>query len=991
MKYFLPALVLLLISKLAVAQLSGQYTIGGGSPDYSTIQAAVNALHTQGTSAPVEFLIRGGTYNDQITINNFTRTGNPTDTVTFRKSSPLATVNWEYNAQGSSTNWVLRLDGAKYITVRGMTFNAVSASYFDLIHIQGEAANNIFEFCDFNGVVSQGNLILQSGLGNHPSHIFRNNSFLFGDKAIDFDYLSGGFDSTGLQVIDNTFSGQDSRALESGTGGVLVTGNTVYATTVSNPDYIGFSIDDFSPIIENNTIDMTKGTAAIWVFKTGGIGVEGRIVNNLIAVRSTTASRAIFVVTSNISIYHNTVRMRSTNGPALWVSGSAQTTRINNNILINDASAGGGLALRIDDVISIEDSNNNDLYSTGALLVKSNNVDYNSLSSYSSATGFDLDSFSKNVTFVQNSGTNDLHLLAPSDADVELLAPTLASVSLDVDGDARGVLSTFKGADEGMSFAPLDNADTPSGFYTVGGSSPDYANPNDAFISLKQRGMAGPVTFRVRPGNYTVHQTFNNIVRTGNVDDLLLVRAANMNNPPTFRHAATNNNDNWVIKIQDMDNVGFLYINFTSTSFGQYGRLIDIDGESNDIVISNSIMTGLTGQTSNTAALLYSDESGQDNLIFEKNTYNNGSIAINMTPPNSFSLPRGLDLNILESVFTNQVVYGIITNHNRLVFEDNEIFSSNNDMLSLYVRYNVNNKISRNKFHLTGSNTTAIELNGADGGQIIDPSIVANNFIKATNGLNLNTGSHTTDIYFNTIVATSSPLTIEFNMTPNHSRGLRLINNILFNNGSGPVMTIADDVAFEEIDFNNFINATPTLIDWYSTAYTSLATYQTATSNDANSTTTPVIFSSLVNADFHLASSSLNNTALTGKSVSLVGNDYDLETRPNSGPYMGADEVTAFPLVTEFSLGGTVTGLTSGSVDIDNVNGDALSNLTNGDFTFPIFLFDTVFYEVLIVNQPQVADLNCVVLNGTGNINGLNVNDIEIKCSSEEIFTDGFE
>ena len=48
---FLPATVL--------AQLSGTKTIGGTTPDYVTIKAAIKAVNTQGVTAPgVTFLIK---------------------------------------------------------------------------------------------------------------------------------------------------------------------------------------------------------------------------------------------------------------------------------------------------------------------------------------------------------------------------------------------------------------------------------------------------------------------------------------------------------------------------------------------------------------------------------------------------------------------------------------------------------------------------------------------------------------------------------------------------------------------------------------------------------------------------------------------------------------------------------------------------------------------------------------------------------------------
>jgi len=961
--------------------LAGTKTIGGTSPDYATIQAAVNDLHANGISAPVDFRLRNGTYNDQVTINDFTRTGAPDDTVTFRRQDIFGTVTWQYTGQGNTTNWVLKLDGASYITIRGMDFNAASASYFDIVHIEGEASNNIIEFCDFTGVFTNGNHIIQSEVGNHPNHIFRNNTFLNGDVGIQFDYQFGGADSSGLQITDNTFTGQNSGAVSTGSFAAVLTGNTVFATTVSGTSYVGFNLDDNSPIVENNIMDISKGVSGIWVFGAGGLASEGRIVNNLVALRSITGTRAIYSGADNISIYHNTVRSRSTLGPALWIAGASADVRIHNNILVNEAAV-GGVALRIDDTSDITSSDHNNIYSTGSLVVKSDNVDYNTVAAYALVSGFDADSTEQVVTFVSTGGTNDLHLAAPSDNDVDLLSPTLASVSADYDGDIRSALTTYKGADEGTPFLPLDNADTAGGFYTIGGATPDYLNPNLAITDLKQRGMKGPVTFRVRVGSYSVHQTLSGVVRSGNAEDPIIFRAASMNNPPEFFYAATNTDNNWIIKLKDMDFVGFNFIDFTATGAGQYGRLIELAGEASDIVISNSIMTGLSGQTDNNAALIFSAEAGHDDLIFNNSTFNNGSIALNMITSTPFVLPRGIFLTVTNNVFSGQTVNAVVTNHDRLVFEGNDVSSSSNDMTGVHIRFNLGNQVHKNRFFLSGTNTTAVELEGADGRSFANRAVLANNFVVAKTGFDLNTGSHTNDIYFNTILSATFPINIAFRADPNPSRTLRLKNNILFNTGSGPAIFVADGVLFEDSNYNNFINAAGPLIDWHSNTYFNVGAFNAATGHGERSTSTLVLFADLPNADLHLAAGSIGNLALTGTPIDSITTDYDSEVRSVFSPYMGADEAVV-TLINEYSIGGTVTGLAAGNtVVIHNSNGDSLNINSDSAFAFPIWQQDGTAYEVTVFTQPDTPTQFCSVTNGSGNLAGDHVTNIEVSCST---------
>ena len=61
-KYFVLLLILLIFNIDLFCQMTGSYTIGGTSPDYTTITDAVSDLSVSGVSGPGIFNIRTGTY-----------------------------------------------------------------------------------------------------------------------------------------------------------------------------------------------------------------------------------------------------------------------------------------------------------------------------------------------------------------------------------------------------------------------------------------------------------------------------------------------------------------------------------------------------------------------------------------------------------------------------------------------------------------------------------------------------------------------------------------------------------------------------------------------------------------------------------------------------------------------------------------------------------------------------------------------------------------
>src|SRR6266478_5582196 len=103
----------------------------------------------------------------------------------------------------------------------------------------------------------------------------------------------------------------------------------------------------------------------------------------------------------------------------------------------------------------------------------------------------------------------------------------------------------------------------------------------------------------------------------------------------------------------------------------------------------------------------------------------------------------------------------------------------------------------------------------------------------------------------------------------------------------------------------------------------------------------------------------------------------------NPGPGPG-------PVGGPFSIGGVVTGLTTGSTGLvlqDNA-GDDLTISGNGTFTFKTAIVNGKGYNVSISTPPSNPPQTCTVASGTGTANA-NVGNIQITCSTGTISIGG--
>ncbi len=155
--------LLMLLPSLSHAQLTGIKYIGGTSPDYATIESAINDLNSQGVgTGGVTFLIRNGIYpeNDNLTILDVAATeSNP---VIFQPDVG-ATVEINITITGDYSCG-LKIHNSDYITFNGTAYNSEDGSRDMTINGYRNNDEDMFVFWLANGSdnITLENLIVNS-------------------------------------------------------------------------------------------------------------------------------------------------------------------------------------------------------------------------------------------------------------------------------------------------------------------------------------------------------------------------------------------------------------------------------------------------------------------------------------------------------------------------------------------------------------------------------------------------------------------------------------------------------------------------------------------------------------------------------------------------------------------------------------------------------------------------------------------------------------
>ncbi len=375
--------------------------------DFRSFTEAVNKLRISGICGSIIVDVAPGVYTEQIVLPSI-QGASAVNTITFRsQNGDNSSVKLQYAATRSDSNFVLRLDGAQYVTFENMTIYAQSNSFARAVEILDSASNISFV----------GNVIKVTG--SIPVTTLLNLDmcavYAYGDMS-KISFLSNIIDSSHVSVYMKSVT--NSHYIDN----VILRGNTlrhfyyrgvdldnVRETQISNNTFysslgslnkralmLAHSKEGFK--IDQNFIYLLRYSgekSGIYISNTtADPGNPSLIANNMISSSLTLNSSAVCYginvdSSSYVNVYFNSVRMDvGSSARCLNATKNSGTINVVNNLLANFRQ---GYALYSSGSSDITRSDYNNYYSTTSNFAYWNGV-RNSLANLRSANRDDANS-----------------------------------------------------------------------------------------------------------------------------------------------------------------------------------------------------------------------------------------------------------------------------------------------------------------------------------------------------------------------------------------------------------------------------------------------------------------------------------------------------------------------------------------------------------------------------------------------------------------------
>lgn len=489
--------VLFSTHSLFAQPLSGTKTIGGQSPDYPTINAAVTALHSNSVAlGGVTFRIRGGTYNEApdsllsfIGTTEFSR-------VTFVPDDTLGVII--NKTCTPSARFAFSFNNADYITFDGrhpllpnrrlIQINALDTAFaFYALKFLNGSSYNVFRNLELS------TNLRASNTSGRVIYIFPSSSFqpLSGCKVDSFINckITGG--NYGLFISGESVLLNDSLYFERNEFVNFYAYGT-YINFANRSKWVANQYYRLTPSASSSIYGInyvhSSGTGSQWVGNwiynlaasntgsTYGIYISGGtnqlIANNMVSLEPASGGTTygIYVSGGPANLYHNTVRVggtagTSSNSAACYVSG-VTTDSLINNIFVNTRTSSIQTNYHIAGWFSNASPfaySNYNLFSNTTTSSTDNQyqfrygtTNYNTLADLLANRPeyiWDSSSVTALPVFL---GNGDLHINTAQPTPVEGMGMALAQIGFDYDGDVRNPVTPDIGADEGNFIAGND-------------------------------------------------------------------------------------------------------------------------------------------------------------------------------------------------------------------------------------------------------------------------------------------------------------------------------------------------------------------------------------------------------------------------------------------------------------------------------------------------------------------------------------------------------
>ncbi|MCX6352294.1 MAG: M4 family metallopeptidase [Bacteroidetes bacterium] len=875
--------------------LSGTYTVGGTTPDFTTFTAAVTSLNRNGVCGAVTFNVRDGSYNERIRIGSVPGT-TPYNSVVFQsEKGDSSKVKLTFASSSSAAkNYTLNCDSSRYISFKKISISRTGTNTYGVaVYLSNRASdisligNKISGVYATNTGVTDANSLIKNDSSFTRNLIISGNLLKYGMNSV-FIYGSTSAHPIGNLIEGNVMDSFSLSAVFTGYNNNLSIRRNImrsYAFSTAPSVCYGIRVDnsDSGLIIANNKVGISgNGATARGIYVQAFNGYSfGYIFNNFVTVTTgTSASTCIRTLNcfSLLTYFNNLLNTSTlTTGAAMWDENTSGNNcyHVNNNYI----NKGSGYAI-YHASNTLNYCNYNNLYKSGTNLGFYNSTSYTTIAAWRTATG--KDAGSKNVDPTYTS-TFDLHA---SNSAINGAGVGGTGITADIDGEARNNSFPDIGADEFLASGCL------SGSYTIGGSSPNYATIKAAVKDLMQKGVCGAVTFNIRDGIYTEK------VRIGTIP------GSSPTNTVTFQSQSLDSNKvfisdtssvagtaNYTFSLDSTTWVTLKKISIRKTGTKTYGSVLQIAGwaQNNNILNCQLIGVKTTTNTFNQSAVscVYANDS---NILFKNNLIKYGSWAVVLIGDSIYKAANiRFDNNTVDSFYSAGVFY----QYGNRGFVTNNIITQNPSGYTGGMGLGVYNQTGRftvikNKINLGAGGLGMLAYNFTN--SFFNKATIANNFIAANNNseglVAISTGE--TEVFYNNINIYGSDSN-SWAFEANSAKAFFYMhNNNFVNHAKGYAMwTDTISASFNASDYNNFYGNGHRFIHWKKTDFTSFSAYKTASGLDANSLNTDPGYSTT--SDLHVTSSSLDKK---GKVVTGIADDIDGQKRSTTTPDIGADEFT---------------------------------------------------------------------------------------------------
>ena len=414
---------------IAGEPLIGDYTLdpaGSGVRNFTSFATVSEALTLNGISGAVRFLIADGTYNGQVNLGSVSGISE-TFTITFES----ANANPDLVIIQHTTDYTLKLNNAEHYIFKNLTFKTTGDA--QVIQVRNRGTDLLFEGLKIKSPIYTGSNSAKKALDIAPTFgqniRVLNNTITGGVYGIYFSVNGSNNRASGTVISGNTLTDVGFRGiyLNNQLNPQLI-GNTL--STSSIEDQISIYAENVSEglVVANNRVESGKGNALRLVNISGTLSDSNLIYNNFFY--SEGPNRAVYLSTSSyLQFYHNSIWNQSAGAALEYVSGG------NNNKIINNIfQSGTGYALKLSTTSAIEESNYNNLFTSGSNLGVWGVTVLSDIAAWRSTTSKDLNSVTVNSDFFS---TSDLipqnEALAANGFDLT------AIVSTDIDGNPRTI------------------------------------------------------------------------------------------------------------------------------------------------------------------------------------------------------------------------------------------------------------------------------------------------------------------------------------------------------------------------------------------------------------------------------------------------------------------------------------------------------------------------------------------------------------------------